>query len=524
MVPSIQRAARRALLPSLLLLLEIGLQAQEPPGAQREPIPVGINLRPITPFDRGLAFADVMQSASGWTYSDLGPLPFAVRMGRPGRELPPEDTVPEGPDGWPLPEEGRAVSCLFLVGMRGQFPSGDYVVTWTGEGKLTFQNHAGIVSEAPHRLVVRLDSVSGGQPGLELSEVDPADPIRDIHVWLPGLADGKHLFNPCFLDRLRPFSVLRFYPWMRIYTSSGRWSERTTPDSARQSGAQGVAVEHMVALCNELAADPWFCMPHTADDEYVRAFATCVRDTLRGEARVYVEFSNETWNTDFVVGRWAREEAKQRKLPAMRVVAERAARVFDIWREVFGQQSGRIVRVAAGQLHNPGVARALTKGLDGNLDALAVGAYFATRADRDPVDARSDAGALMAAARANLENIVLPRIEEHHELARTLARELGRPIPLITYEGGQSIVARSPGGGLGVEATLQCQRSPEMFRAYRDLIEGAQARGLELFVAYDFVGSRSEADTFSVLESLEEPASSAVKYRALVQGWESRGQ
>jgi hypothetical protein len=63
-----------------------------------------------------------------------------------------------------------------------------------------------------------------------------------------------------------------------------------------------------------------------------------------------------------------------------------------------------------------------------------------------------------------------------------------------------------------------------MYAAYRELIDGAQARGLELFIGYDFVGSRGAFDTFSVLEYLQEPLDSAVKYKALIQGWESRGQ
>jgi hypothetical protein len=140
------------------------------------------------------------------------------------------------------------------------------------------------------------------------------------------------------------------------------------------------------------------------------------------------------------------------------------------------------------------------------------------------VSVESTAQELMAVARANLENVVLPRITDHRNLADGFSAELGRHISLLTYEGGQSIVARSPGGGLDIAATLECQGMPEMFDAYRFLIEGAQARGVELFVGYDFAGPRNSADTFSVLEHIREPVTTAVKYRALIQGWESRGQ
>jgi hypothetical protein len=523
MFPPFRRALLRALLSSSLALAAAAPSSSQgaPPPA---PIPVGINLRPITAYDRAWVFADAMKMASDWQYEGEPRIPPARRTDGKGKPPAPSNEVPLDANGWPRPTPPRAALCDFFVGMRGRIPAGEYVVTWKGRGTVEFRGHVGILSQAPNRLVVNVDGVNGGQPGLRVANFDAADPLRDIHVWLPGLEDSCHAFHPVFLDRMRPFSVVRFYPWMRVYSTSGRWSERTTPHSGRQGGPEGVAIEHMVDLCNELSTDPWFCIPHSADDDYVRQFATLVRDGLRHDAKVYVEFSNETWNTDFVSGQWAREQGQLRGIPAMQVVGERAGRVFDIWHEVFGGQKGRIVRVAGVQLHNPGIATVMCRALNGRFDALAVGAYFGARADRDQVDRDSTAQELMTVARANLDSIILPRIAEHRALADGFTAELGRPIALLTYEGGQSIVARSPGGGLDVEATLACQSMPAMFDAYRALIEGAQARGVSLFVGYDFAGPRSSADTFSVLEHIQEPLSSAPKYRALVQGWESRGQ
>lgn len=488
------------------------------------PIPVGINLRPITPYDRQLAFVDAMKMASEWRYEDEGTLPPVRESGKNGGKPPTSpDVVPLDRDGWPRPARGRSVSCHLFVGMRGKIPAGQYVVTWSGRGTLEFLGHSGIVSSDPGRLVVRVDGMTGGQPGLLLSNVDPSAPIKNIHVWLPQLEESCSSFTPAFVERLRPFSVLRFYPWMRIYSSSGLWAERATSSTARQGTEEGVAVEYMVELANELAADPWFCMPHTADDDYVRRFASYVRDSLNPSANVYVEFSNETWNTDFAAGRWAREQSQLRGVPAMHVVAERAAQVFALWREVFGAQAGRIVRVAGVQLRNPGICSALTRELAGNFDAVALGTYFVARADAHDVTVDSTAEELLAAAVKNLNDEVLPRIADHQTQVNALSAQLGRKIRLITYEGGPSIVARSPGGGLGLDATLACQQLPGMYDAYRALIDGATARGVDLFVGYDFCGARTLADTYSVLESLDQPAAEAPKYRALVLGWESRG-
>ena len=518
------RVPRRAL-ASLLLVLCAGAPSAGQETASAAPIPVGINLRPITPYDRSWVFADVMKTASEWTYGGVSHPRHKLSQRTLGKASTPDDgVVPLDSNGWPRPAPGRSVSCELFVGMRGLFPAGEYAVTWKGKGTLVFKGGIGLVSQEPNRLVVNVDGFNGGQPGIELSNIDPTDPIRDIRVWMPGLEECCHAFHPAFLERLRPFSVLRFYPWMRVYTSSGRWQERSTIASARQGTIQGVAAEYMVELCNELGADPWFCMPHQADDDYVRRFAQLVLDCLRPDAKVYVEFSNETWNTDYAAGRWAREQSALRGVPAMQVVGERAAQVFDVWYQVFGVHASRIVRVAGVQLHNPGIANTMCRALNGKFDALAVGAYFGARADRDAVDSESTAQELIAVARANLTNAVLPRIRDHRNLADQLSAELGRHIALVAYEGGQSIVARSPGGGLGLAATLECQSMPEMFDAYRDLIEGAQEAGLELFVGYDFAGPRTTADTYSVLEHIQEPIAGAPKYRALIQGWEARGQ
>jgi len=506
---------------ALALFLGVGTaQAQAP----STPLPIGINLRPITPFDRAWVFADAMKMASPWHYSTASQQPPLRRIGKNPGQIPDPDAVPLGPRGWPRPARGRSVESEIFVGMRGRFPPGRYVCTWAGGGDVQVVGSATLVKKTPNRLELNVDPWVGGTIKVIVSNYDPAQPTTDIRLWLPGLENSCSYFHPKLLEKLRPFSVLRFYPWMRIYTSTGRWESRETLQSARQTTTEGVAIEYMVDLCNELGADPWFCMPHVADDDYVRRFAELVKESLNRDARVYVEFSNEVWNTDYSAGIWARSEAQKRGVQATQVTAEHAARVFAIWREVFSERPERIVRVAGAHLHNPSVAQSLCRFLNGQFDAIAVGAYFSARADRDDVDMSSSASELMTAAVNNLNTLVLPRIADHKTLADAYSTQLKRHIALIAYEGGQSIVSRSPGGGLNLQATLDCQVMPEMYSAYRRLIDEGQKRGLELLVGYDFAGSRSSADTFSVLEYLEEPLDTAVKYKALTQDWLTRGQ
>jgi len=494
--------------------------------AGADDLALGMNLRMVGPRNRELVFVDAMKSASQWRYLDElgarqgGPRARFARERRLRREAAP--TVPTDEHGWPLPEPGRPIVCLLFADMDGHYPRGEYVCTWNGRGRIGFERAARVAEAGEHRAVVQVDPLLGDVL-VRIDESDPEDPVRDVRLWMPGFEGAESPFHPLFLERLRHFRVLRFYPWGRPYSSKGVWSERTTRQSARQSGAQGVAVEYMVELANALGADPWFCMPHLADDDYVRRFAEYVRDALHPGATIWVEYSNEVWNGIFPQAEWVRAQGAERGERAMHVAGEEAARDFRIWHDVFGEHSGRIVRVASGQLHNPGIARTLVRGLDGNLDAIAVGAYFGVRAEREGLDRSTGAEELLAAARKNLRQLVLERIGEHADLATELSHELGRPISLVTYEGGQHLVARRSLGGADQSVVLdprvvsQVQEMEGMYEAYRELLHGARERGVELFVAYDFVGERTPADTFGHLEFLKQPTSEAPKFRALIE-------
>lgn len=87
------------------------------------------------------------------------------------------------------------------------------------------------------------------------------------------------------------------------------WAQRPTRrDRSYASSRGGVPVEDMVLLANLVGAAPWFTMPHTASDDYVRQFATHVRDALRPDVDVYVELSNEVWGTGHDAGVFCQDE------------------------------------------------------------------------------------------------------------------------------------------------------------------------------------------------------------------------
>src|SRR5438105_777373 len=84
---------------------------------------------------------------------------------------------------------------------------------------------------------------------------DPDDPVRDVHVWMPGFEKADSPFHPLFVERLKPFEALRFMDWQATNNSPVRaWAERATADDARWSTPKGLPVEVLVDLANRLGA------------------------------------------------------------------------------------------------------------------------------------------------------------------------------------------------------------------------------------------------------------------------------
>jgi hypothetical protein len=170
--------------------------------------------------------------------------------------------------------------------------------------------------------------------------------------------------------------------WMATNGSKEKaWKDRPKPTDARYT-THGVPVEVMVELTNRLGADPWFNIPHLADDDYVRHFAEYVHSNSKSR-RVYIELSNEVWNGQFPQGEYAQAEGVRLGLSKdpfearLRWYSRRAVEVFRIFESTFGGTDG-LVRVLASQAANAFVSETILGFEDArhHVDALAVAPYF----------------------------------------------------------------------------------------------------------------------------------------------------
>ncbi len=141
---------------------------------------------------------------------------------------------------------------------------------------------------------------------------------------MPGFENTyqNQVYHPDFLATISQMRTLRFMDWERTNGQSiENWSSRTTANSFSQAGPAGVSVEHMVDLANATNIDPWFTIPHLANDSYIQEFAILVKQRLKPHLRVYVEFSNELWNGGFTQAGWIKQWAAQNGLTNTEAIA-----------------------------------------------------------------------------------------------------------------------------------------------------------------------------------------------------------
>jgi len=412
----------------------------------------------------------------------------------------------------------------------GHYPSGRYTVLYEGRGKLGAWGAGSVESEQPGRLVLNVDS-SKGAIFLRLLETDPADYIRRIRVIMPGFETvyRENPWHPVFLERWRGVACLRFMDFMHTNGSSIRtWAERPTPEEATFSH-QGIALELLIDLCNRLDADPWFCMPHEADDDYVRRFAQMARERLDPERKVYIEYSNETWNGIFAQNRYAGEQgiklgfAEKPWEAAWRYTAHRSVQIFRIWEEVLGGRD-RLVRVLPSQAANPYVAEQILTWQEAykHADALGIAPYISMNLQ---VGGKPDAAQVarwsVQQVMDYVENTALPRSVEWIEANKKIADRYG--LTLVAYEVGQHLVGVGEATNIEALTTLlhQANAHRRMGEVYERYYTAWEQAGGDMLCHFSSVGRWSKWGSWGLLQFYDDDPAASPKFMATMR-WAGR--
>lgn len=506
----------------MLVLASVGACAPADPGQAS----LGMNLGGPADWSTELPFVDAFRYSRLW---------ISQREGAGWGQGPELELDPHG---WVTRlQDGCFAETLLCTIDGGHYPSGQYTVLYEGQGTLDFGNAGSVLSSEPGRITLNVDPARG-PIFLRLRETNPADYLRNTRVLLPGHEETyrEEPFRTEFLERWKGIACFRFMDWMLTNGSEvATWADRPTLDSATFT-TRGVPVELMVDLCNRQGADAWFCMPHRCDDDYARQFATYVRDHLDPALRVYIEYSNEVWNSGFVQTRYAQDKARELGMgPAERpwegggmYYARRSVELFGIWEQVFGG-TDRLVRVLAWQAANPWWSENIILPFEDasrHADALAIAPYltFCIPEQGDGLTAAEVSGWSPEQVFAHLNDKTLPESLSWITEQKRVADKFG--LALIAYEGGQHLVGIQSGENnqAMTDLFLRANADPRMGALYERYLAGWAEAGGGLFANFSSVGGWSKWGSWGLLQYEDEDPAASPKFMAVMQWGKSLGQ
>jgi hypothetical protein len=514
---------------------------------------MGFGLNGVSDWSTQQPFVDIMKTSRGWVGhigDDWGG--FSTEQLVAGGYL--SDT------GWPLrlPDGVDALEAVFLTSQSEGSNSlrGDYVLMYKGKGRIRMMGAARRTRYEDGRIEFYYEPGGPGSlVGIKIDALDESDPIRDIHVVRKNrmaLYEAGAIFNPEWIEVVQDVRSVRFMDWMLTNGSPvSTWDERPRMEDGTWT-QWGVPLEVMIRLANKIGADPWFNMPHRADDDYVRRFAQMVKRDLDPDLKVYVEYSNEVWNRVFPQARWAQENATRMWGETahgwMQFYGMRAAEIMDIWTEVYGDRAkDSLIRTVATHtgwagledhiLFSPlGYLKAGKTPID-SFDAYAITGYFGFEMGSSEMKHRVDGWLDRSEAQAEkegkdkgLRRVALREYVKKHRfegavtpITETLSngslKELTdqvfpyhagvaarNDLRLLMYEGGTHV------SGHGEQ--VQDQRltdfftyynyTPEMAKLYEQLLNGWTNAGGVLFNAFVDVASASQWGSWGAKRYLED--------------------
>ena len=517
---------------AFLLLFAMSLLAVRPAvGADVQPAAkapavkprLGMNLSGPADWNTELPFVDIFRLSRAW---------ISQKKDQPWGKGPPLALDERGwvkrlePDCW--------AETLLCTIDGGHYPGGDYTVLYEGEGRLDVANAATVVSREPGKMTIRV-SPAKGAIHLKLLETNPQNPLRSLRVVIPGFLETyrEQPFHPVFLQRWRGVASLRFMDWMETNGSQQRsWADRPRPDDATFTRC-GVPLEVMLDLCNRLQCDPWFCLPHLADDDYVRQFAQLVKARLAPTLKVYVEYSNEIWNGQFAQSRWAGEQGMKRGLAekpweaGWRFTAFRSTQIFLIWEEVFGGTQ-RLVRVLPSQAANPYVSERIVEFLKEfkHADALAIAPYVSCNVSKTGGRLSADIVGRWTVEQALdfMETNALPESIRWIQGNQRVAAKYG--LKLIAYEGGQHMVGT---GGAENDDTItrllhDANAHPRLAGIYQKYLDAWAVEGGDLFCYFASTGRWSKWGSWGILQNYDDDPAKSPKFMSVMRWAKAHGQ
>jgi len=189
----------------------------------------------------------------------------------------------------------------------------------------------------------------------------PASPtgtgITNLKIMYPGYQlNTTQIFTTAFTSCLTSanFGFIRFKDFLAtdgvdtVYPATTEWANRKlTTDASQQSippigKLSGGAWEYVIQIANTTGISPWVNIPVSASTDYVTQVATLLKNNLNSSLNIYVESSNEVWNSAYpysVQRDWSIAQGVALGLTEHQNYARRTVELAQIFQSVFGAGS-----------------------------------------------------------------------------------------------------------------------------------------------------------------------------------------
>jgi hypothetical protein len=406
------------------------------------------------------------------------------------------------------------------------YPAGLYVIDYDGQGTLAVDLDAKLVSASPGHYVFNVASPSSAGFDIYITSTDPNHTGNYIHNIQVVKAEQENLllagnvFNPTFLGLLQKFHVLRTIQWLEIDNGGGllaNWAQRPLPTDGGWGGPNGVPVEVAIQACNAVSADCWLNVPHMATNDYITQMATVAHNNLGTSQKIYVEFSNEVWNSIYPQHAYAVSQGEA-MWPGSSSNSNgwaswygmRVAQTCDLWKAAWGADAGRVVCVMSSFIYSTDYAtQSLNCSLwtgSGNapcsghgIGAVAIAPYFSIAT---PASLTSAPDGGLSTLFSSMNNTSLPQISTAELAFKTALAPFH--LPLITYEAGQTLEGfpTYQTGSAMVNTFIAANRDPRMGTVYTNFLNQWKANGGDLVVMYADISTPSQYGEWGALESV----------------------
>jgi hypothetical protein len=510
--------------------------------------PLGINLNFVSYYDPEQPFLNMFKT-TGITQST--PTAWSTRTTGNNVETHEEQYLQLDSDGYPTSLKVGASDpnsqlfgqvCTLILNDLGNsnegtglpYRAGQYVILYDGNGTISVSDDGSMVSTSPGRDVFNVAHPSHNGVYICITSSTPGNYVRNIRVVKAeeeSLLDAGQIYTPAFLGLLQNFRVIRAMQWLKMDENpgpTGNWAQRPLMSNAGWGSYLGVPVEAVVDLCNAVSADCWLNIPISADDNYINQMATLVHQQLGSTQKVYVELSNEVWNSGYPQYQYAINQGlAQWPSNTNAVLANRnwygmrTAQMCDIWAQVWGSDDSRVHCVLGAQA---AVTWTATDSLNcplwtqapcykHHVTDVAIAPYFnfwsgvpSTWSSLDESTVLNDiftqfsSGGVIPGA---ITGGALAQTSSWEAAYKTALAPYG--LPFIAYEGGQSLVGMN--NSALVSAYIAANRDPRMATAYTTALSNWKANGGETYVLFNDIYSPGTFGEWGALESFMDTVS-----------------